>query len=132
MCRTLSTAWRWKSATTCVASPGNNSTDAEMVGELRSGKAACEALRIERQHPCVPLVPFRDKPFVQVPLALLEIGSLHRVLHHIEQEGVVEDLEVVPIAVAGRLLVVVFVAPEELALNRRRCSCQHRQQIDPL
>src|SRR5690242_9754125 len=86
------------------------STDAEMVGELRPGEAAREALRIERQHGGVPFVPLRDKPLVHVPVALLQIGSLHRVLRHIKQERVLEDFQVFPIAVAGRLLVVVFVA----------------------
>jgi hypothetical protein len=81
-----------------------------MVGEFRSGKAAREAPWIERQHGRVPLVPFRDKPFVDVPMALLRIGSLHQVLRPIEQEGVVEDLEILPIAVADRLLVVVFIS----------------------
>jgi hypothetical protein len=43
-------------------------------------------------------------------MTLLQIGSLHRVLRHIEQEGVVEALEIFPIAVADRLLVVVFIS----------------------
>jgi DNA-binding MarR family transcriptional regulator/GNAT superfamily N-acetyltransferase len=81
-----------------------------MVGEFRSGKAAREAPWIEWQHGRIRRVPFRDKPFVDVPMALLRIGSLHRVLRHIEQEGVVEDLEILPIAVADRLLVVVFIS----------------------
>ena len=89
-----------------------------MVGEFRSGKAAREALWSERQHGRVPLVPFRDKPFADVPMALVQIGSLHRVLRHIEQEGVVEDLEILPIAVAYRLLVVVFISGIAAAQKR--------------
>jgi hypothetical protein len=88
-----------------------------MFGEFRSGKAAREALWIERQHGRDPLVPFPNKPFVDVPMALLQIGSLHRVLRHIEQEGVVEDLEILPIAVADRLLVVVFISGIAAAQN---------------
>ena len=118
--------------TEVFAFPSLRLSDNEVIRQLRAGETAREALRIERQHRCVPLVPFRDKPLVHVAMALLQIGSFHRVLRHIEQKGVVEDLEVFPITVAGRLLVVVFVTLEEFARNRGRRSPQNRQQIDPV
>jgi hypothetical protein len=91
-----------------------------MVGELCPGKAERKALRIERQHRRVPLVPLRDQPIVDGAVPRLEVRAVHRILDHIEEEGVVEDLEVFPIAVARRLLIGVFVAPEQLTWRRCR------------
>src|SRR5262252_3574902 len=73
-----------------------------MVGELRAGKAAREAVRIEWQYRRVLLVPFSDEPLIDVAVALLRVYPLHRIFSNIEQKGVVEDLEVLPIAVAPR------------------------------
>jgi hypothetical protein len=53
-------------------------------------------------------------------MPLLEVGLLCEIPHHVEQEGVVEDVEVIPVAVAGCLLIGVFVASEQLTW--RRCS----------
>jgi len=50
-----------------------------MVGKLGAGEAECEALRIERQHRRVPLVPVRDQPVVDLAVPLLEVGA-HRFL----------------------------------------------------
>ena len=82
-----------------------------MVGEFRPGKAGRKALRIERQHCRIPLVPLRDQPIIDVAMPFLEVSAFHRILDHVEQKGVVEDLEVFPVAVARRLLVGVFVTP---------------------
>src|SRR6516164_7730314 len=65
-----------------------------------------EAVRAERQHRRVPFVPLRDEPFTDAPVALFQVFSLHRIPSDIEQKGVVQDLEVLPVAVAPRLLVV--------------------------
>jgi hypothetical protein len=58
--------------------------DAEMICELGSGEAGRKALRVERQHSRVPLVPLRDQPVIDIAMPLLEVGALHRVLDHIE------------------------------------------------
>src|SRR6201985_1750496 len=79
--------------------------DTEMVGELFPGEAACKTLRIERQHGRVPFVPLRDQPVIDVPMPILKVGTLHRILYDVEEEGVVEDFEILPVAIARRLLV---------------------------
>jgi hypothetical protein len=50
--------------------------DAEMIGELRTGEAVREALRIKRQHARIPLAPLRNQPLVDVFVALLQIISV--------------------------------------------------------
>src|SRR5215831_9645402 len=91
-----------------------------MVGEFCPGKAGRKALRIKWQHCRVPLVPLCDQPVIDTAIPVLEVSALHRVLDHIEEEGVVEDLEIFPVAVARCLLIGVFVAPVQSA--RHRCS----------
>ena len=91
---------------------------AKMVSKLGTSEPTGEAARIERQHCRVPFVPLRDEPFIDAAVPLFQVCSLHRITNDIEQKGVVEDLQVLPIAVARGLLVVVFVAPEQLASDR--------------
>src|SRR6266849_3034028 len=89
--------------------------DPEMVGEVCTGETACEAVRVERQHGRIPLLPLCDEPVVNVLVAFLQICAFHRIMGYIEQEGVIEDLEIFPVAVTRGLLVIVLVAPEQLA-----------------
>src|SRR4051794_28058721 len=98
----------------CSTPPTMLAGDPEMVGKLGPGEAQGKALRVERPHRSVPVLPFGDETLVDVGMAILEVGTLHRILHDIEQERIVEDLEVLPVAVADRPLSVVLVAPEEL------------------
>src|SRR5215469_16395461 len=76
--------------------------DTEMVGKLSPSEAIGKALRVERQHGRVPCVPLRDQPIIDVAMPVLEVRSLHRILDHVEKKGVVEDLEVFPVAISCR------------------------------
>src|SRR5437868_5776238 len=95
--------------------------DTEMVGELFPGEAACKTLRIERQHGRVPFFPLRDQPVIDVPMPILKVGTLHGILDNVEEEGVAEDFQILPVAIARRLLVAVFIPPKQLTWPRRRC-----------
>src|SRR5450432_4108860 len=65
----------------------------EVVRKLRGGKAVGGALGHFRQHVGIPPMPGRDQLLINPRLATLQVGALHGVLGHVEQERVIEDLE---------------------------------------
>src|SRR5262249_36065215 len=101
-----------------------------MIGQLSSSETACKALRIKRPHGCVPFVPFRDQPIVDVRVSSLEICSLHWILDYIEQEGVVPDLQVLPMAAPAGCVLVVLEAPEQPRRRRRGALRRPGEQTD--
>ncbi len=97
-----------------------------MVGKLATGEVIREAFINLRQHGCVPGVPFRRHSVINIFTPLLQIGALHRVLHYIEEKRVVEDLQILVVAVSRRALRIRLIAPEQLALDRRRVLREQR------
>src|SRR5436309_3155757 len=81
------------------------------------------------QHGGAPLFPIRLEALEYVLVALLEIAALARILHHVEQELVASDLEVLPVALAQRALLSGLEAPIELAGVGGRAACHDRQQV---
>src|SRR4029078_2301522 len=102
---------------------------AEVIGKLRAIWPASERSGIERQHGLVPNVILREHSHIDVLAAFLVIGAFHRLVSDIEQERVVADLKILPIAVAHRLLLVVLVAPEQFACDRRRALRQRCGEV---
>ena len=103
-----------------------------MVGKLSTGEIVGGTFVDLRQHGGVPLVPIRRYPVKNVLTALLQVGTLHRVLDNIEEKCVVEDLQILVVAVSRRALCIRLIAPEELALDRSCVSGEHRQQVDAI
>jgi hypothetical protein len=85
---------------------------AVVVGELRAGVDLDKALSELRKHRGVPGMPFGDQLVVDILAAVLEVAALERILDHVEQKGVVENLQELVIADAGGALPVRLVAPE--------------------
>ena len=108
---------------------GANQPDvrANVVGELIAGEVAGGACINFRQHGCVPCVPLRHDSVIDIFAALLQVGTLHRVLNDIEEKRVVEDLQILVVAVSRRSLRVRLVTPEQLAHDWRCVLREHRQ-----
>ena len=103
-----------------------------MVCKLIAGEVPGAAFVNFRQHGCIPFVPFRHEPLVDIPLAVLQVGALHRVVDHVEQECVLENFEKLVISVACRPLRVCLVAPEQPAGDWGDIRRQQRQQVHPV
>ncbi len=89
-----------------------------MVGKLTAGEVGSRALIHLRQHGCVPRIPLRRNPVVNILPPRLQIGPLHRVVGDIEEKCVVEDLQILEVAVSRGALLVGLIAPEQLAFKR--------------
>src|SRR5262249_61767157 len=97
----------------------------ERITRLRE-KARTQTLG---QHRCAPRVPVAFETVEDVLVAVLEIRTLARVLHHIEQELVAGHVQIFPVTVAHRALRSGFVAPVEFARMRRRSAGERCSQI---
>src|SRR3954470_6455969 len=72
-----------------------------VVRPLVAPNAAGVALVDFRQHGGIPSVPLRHESIVDVLLAGLETGTLHRVVDDVEEERVVENLQILVVAISG-------------------------------
>src|SRR5215510_12107848 len=79
------------------------------------------------QHSAVPCLPVAFESIKHVLPPILQIGTLARVLNHVEQKFVPCDPQVLPVAVADSALRPGFVAPIELARMRRRAGKRWQQ-----
>ena len=101
-----------------------------MVGKLTAGEVRGRALINLRQHGRVPVIPFRRNPVIYVLPPSLQIGPLHGVVGDVEKKCVVEDLQILIVAVSRSTLLVGLITPEQLALKRGRVLSERWQQVD--
>ena len=88
-----------------------------MVGQLTAGKVRGRALIYLRQHGCVPRIPLRCNPVVNIFPARLQVGPLHGVIGDIEEKCVVEDLQIFKVTVSRGTLLIGPLPPERIALR---------------
>src|ERR1700680_2614366 len=98
-----------------------------MVGKRPRCEVVGGALISLPQHGCVPFVPLRHYSVINILMPLLQIGALHRVLNDIEEKRVVEDLQILVVAVSRRTLSIGLITPEQLALNWGCVLLEHGQ-----
>ena len=111
--------------------PCRSISASDVVRKLIAGEVVSAALINFRQHGRVPFVPLRHDPVVDILAALFQVGALHRILDDVEEERVVEDLQILVVAVARRPLGVRLVAPEQLARDRRRVPVSIGSRLMP-
>jgi len=93
-----------------------------VVGKLLAIETGGVALLDLRKHRTILLVPLPGEPLINVLLAVLQVGAFERVLHDVEEESIVEDLEEFVIAIARRSLGMRLVARQLLRGPRRMPS----------
>src|SRR3984893_1148539 len=93
---------------------GDRVHHAVMVGHRVTRVSVDSRPRPFREHGAVPCLPVAFESIEHVLAAVLQIGSLARVVHQVEQEFVACDPQVFPVAVAKSALRSGFVAPTEL------------------
>src|SRR5262249_5351634 len=80
------------------------------------------------QHGGAPGFPIRLEALEHILGAHLEIAALARILHHVEQELVAGNPEILPVALAQRALLAGLEAPIELARMRGCATGNDGQQ----
>ena len=101
----------------------------DMIGQLGSGEIICRTRRGLAKHLQVPDIPFADEALIDILMALLHVGALHRIIDDVEQERVVQNLEIFPVADPGGALPKRLVAPEQPSFDSGCALSQVLQQI---
>jgi len=86
---------------------------ADVIGPLIAADAACIAFVDFLQHGGVPCVPLGHQPIVDIRLPLFQVGALHRIGNDVEEKRVVENLEVLVIAISEGALFASDSVPED-------------------
>ena len=102
-----------------------------MIGQEIARIAVGCRPRSFRQHGVIPGLPVVLEALEEVRVPILEIGPLARILDDIEQELVVGNPQILPVAIAHGALRAGLVAPVKLARRAPRRPVRAGSRLSP-